>query len=40
LARFFNGDVSIMLGDIELNRFGEGRDDVGLILLMADENCV
>jgi hypothetical protein len=29
-----------MFGEIELKRFGDGREDVGLIRLMAEENCV
>lgn len=41
LARFLSGDVSIIFGETEWwNKFGEGRDEVGLILLIADENCV
>jgi hypothetical protein len=40
LARFFKGDVSMRFGDIELKSFGEGREDVGLICLIAEENCV
>jgi hypothetical protein len=42
LARFFKGEVSSMFGEIELrNTFGEGRDDVGLAILTAEDSiCV
>lgn len=38
LALFLSGEVSMMLGDMELKRFGEGREDVGLIFFTAEEN--
>ena len=42
LARFFNGDVPMTLGEMEFrNTFGDGRDEVGLAILAADDsNCV
>jgi len=40
-ARFLSGDVSNTFGDIEFrNRFGDGRDDVGLALTADDTCCV